>query len=101
MPTVLASGLILVSSSSCSLTGFLSEVPVTLAPGASRDLTSLASTGSVTAENSTGMLVMDWAAAWAVGVAMARTRSMSGSEANLPTMEVLVAWLRPAAFCSS
>jgi len=63
MPTVLASGLILVIRPSCSATGFMSVVPVTLPPGASFEATSFAATGSVTAPNRIGMSVIALAAA--------------------------------------
>ena len=75
MPTVLASGFTVLTSLICSATGFRSVVPLTLPPGASLLLTSCAATGSVTAVNRMGVLVMTCADAWAVGVAMARTRS--------------------------
>ncbi len=59
----------------CSFTGVRSEVPVTLVPGLSFDLTSFASAGSVTAVTSMGMVDVALAAACAAGVAMARIRS--------------------------
>ena len=90
MPTVLASGLSFLIRAICSATGFMSDVPVTLAPGASADATSLAATGSVTAVNRTGVSAMACAAACADGVAMASTRSRS-AEANVVAIVVLVA----------
>ena len=99
MPTRVASGLRRLTSSSCSFTGFASEVPVALPPGASRLSTRSAETGSVTAVNRIGTSVMAWRAAWAVGVAIARTRSRS-AEANVPAIEAAVDW-SPWAFCSS
>ena len=53
----------------------MSEVPVTLPPGASLEATSLASAGAVTAVTRMGMSLVALAMAWAAGVAMARTRS--------------------------
>ena len=77
----------------------MSVVPVTLPPGFSRDSTSPASTGSVTAVKSTGRSVTAWATPWAEGVAMARTRSAS-EPARFEAMLVEVPW-SPEAFWRS
>ena len=71
---------------------------MTLAPGSSMESTSSAWTGSVTAVNSSGKLVMFCAIAWAAGVATASARSRS-SEAICWAM-VRAVPCSPLAFCS-
>src|SRR5699024_9802590 len=76
---------------SCSSTGFISDTPVMFSPGVSQSGTKPASTGSVTAENTTGVSSIVVAAAIATGVAMGNTASRSPSPANPPTMLFMVA----------
>ena len=99
MPTFFASGTSSLSRSSCWSTGATSEVPVTLAPGASSESISSADTGSVTAVNRTGVSWMFCAVACAAGVATDSTRSRS-SPAN-PCAMVRAVDCSPLAFCSS
>ena len=99
----------------CGSYGRASEAPVTLVPEPSKLGTSLAATGSVTAENTSGMLLVEAATDCADGVAIATITSGSSATnclAICPAVAVLpcALWkltvrfspsLNPASFNSS
>ena len=72
---IFASGTSWCSSSIWSTTGFMSDVPVTLQPGASLSSTGPDAAKSVMAVHTTGMSAVAPATACAAGVAMARIKS--------------------------
>ena len=73
--TVFASGMSCLPRAICWDTGFISDVPVRFAPGASLEATSPEAAGSVTAVKRTGMVEVFSFTAEAEGVATARIRS--------------------------
>ncbi len=75
MPTRLAPGTTCLTKSICLSSANRSDTPVTLVLDGSQLGTSLAATGSVTAENTTGTLFVAVITAWAEGVAMATMAS--------------------------
>src|SRR2546427_10163327 len=75
MPTRLALGTTCLTRSICLSRASRSDTPVTLFLDGSQLGTSLAATGSVTAENTTGTVLVDATTAWAEGVAMATMAS--------------------------
>jgi len=94
---VSASGRISRIRASWSSIGGMSDVPVMLPPGASRESTRPAPTGSVTPAKKMGLSVTACAIACAVGVAIATTRSFS---AKFVAMSARVDW-SPWAFADS
>src|SRR5690554_995172 len=75
MPTRLASGRACLMRSTCFSSDRLSETPVTLVPEGSMEPTNCAATGSVTAEYTTGMVLVAATTACADGVAIATITS--------------------------
>src|SRR5690606_31697932 len=75
MPTLRASGTNCLMTSSWPASSTRAVTPVTLVPEASKDDTSCAAIGSVTAEYTTGMLLVAATTACADGVAMATMTS--------------------------
>src|SRR5690606_20195409 len=92
IPTRLACGTTCLMSSICLSSDRLSETPVTLLPLGSRVETNWAATGSVTAEYTTGMVLVAATTAWADGVAMA-TMTSGLSPTNLRAICAAIAVL--------
>ena len=96
MPTVLTLGVSCFISANTWSIGIASEVPVMMPSGASGFWTSLAATGSVTAEKTSGIFGAAAAAESAEGVAIATIMSLP-SPANFWQIELRFDW-SPCAF---